>query len=102
MSHAAAMNGVAEESSSVGMSQHVTGDERAFAKSMVFGLPDLTSIIATMLGEGCVLPFATVCKSCYTGTKGAGLQLKSNMKYICSSIALLSWARSQSHPCPWN
>ena len=102
ISHAAVMNGVEEEGSSIGMSQHITGDEHASATSMVFGLPDMTSIIATMLGEGCVFPFVMVCKSCYTGTKGAGLKLKSDMKEICSSIALLAWARSQSHPCPWN
>ena len=74
----------------------------AAARTIVFGLPNLTSIIAAMLGKGCVLPFAMVCKSCYIGTNVAGLQLKSNMNEICSSIALLSWARSQSNPCPWD
>jgi len=50
---------------------------RRVPQHLVLSLPDLTSIIAVMLGPHAVLAFVLVNKSCYLGTKDTGMQLLS-------------------------
>ena len=99
------------------------------AVSRVMGNSDLMSLLAPMLGEDAVFPFAMTCRSCYFGTKGSGLQMRSRALQFCGSLHLLRWAvkfgcafnarlskaaahgghlealqwlRAQTPACPWN
>lgn len=58
----------------------------------VFNNPDLMTIIATMLSEGSVLPFALTNHACYQALVRTNTALESEFKEFVSSIELLTWA----------
>jgi hypothetical protein len=61
-------------------------------KNKVLGLPDLMSLVAPYLGEGGVFPFALTSKACYFGTKGSGMQLRSEPAQFCHSVPMMKLA----------